>query len=79
MNLWQTFVLLGFLSKAKSYPNGNMLMNACWNLIPVHENSNSSLNENSPFKITIENTFGTNIYLINERLAGNFRLISKIN
>ncbi len=80
MNLCLIFVLFGFLSKSASYPNGNMLLDACWDLKPFHENSNSSLNQQvSPFKITIENTFGSNIYLINDRLAGiNLLILDQI-
>ena len=80
MNLCLIFVLFGFLSKSTSYPNGNMLLDACWDLKPVHENSNSSFNQDeSPLKITIENTFGSNIYLINDRLAGiNLLILEQI-
>jgi hypothetical protein len=69
MHIWIMFVLFGLI---KPYPNGNLLLNSCWNLIPIHENTNTSLNRDSPFKISIENTFGTNVYIMNDRLAGNF-------
>lgn len=61
-------LILLSLNSANSFPNGEMIGSSCGDLVPQHGSYSANYSD-SPFGIYVENSFGNQGFLVNDRLA----------